>query len=107
MNDDHPYDAEIASISIEGFKSIEGIRDPSLRPINVLIGVNGSGKSNFIDVFSLLQAVRDEAVDVYIHRSGGVNRILHFGSKVTPKLKVAITCCGKSVVRIGPGGSRR
>jgi len=28
----------------------------SLRPLNVIIGANGSGKSNFLDAISLLQA---------------------------------------------------
>ena len=60
MNRDRPYHPEITSISIEGFKSIERIKDLPLRPINVLIGANGSGKSNFIGAFSLLQAERDE-----------------------------------------------
>ena len=65
---------QITSISIEGFKSIRRIRDLPLRPINVLIGANGSGKSNFVGVFTLLQAVRDDAVDRYIARAGGADR---------------------------------
>lgn len=90
---DHP---EITSISIEGFRSFECIRDLPLRPINVLIGANGSGKSNFICVFALLQAVRDDAVDRYILRVGGAERILHFGSKVTRQLKVAVMFGGEA-----------
>jgi AAA15 family ATPase/GTPase len=35
------------SITIKGFKSIAAIEDLRLRPINILIGANGSGKSNF------------------------------------------------------------
>ena len=70
MNEDHPHHPEITSISIEGFKSIRRIRDLPLRPINVLIGANGSGKSNFIGVFSLLQAQRDNTFDEYVERSG-------------------------------------
>ena len=90
MNEDHPYHPEITSISIEGFKSIERIQDLPLRPINVLIGANGSGKSNFIGAFSLLQAVRDDTVDEYVERSGGADRILHFGSKVSRAVQVGV-----------------
>ena len=36
-------------ISIEGFRSFRSLQDFELRNINVLIGANGSGKSNFID----------------------------------------------------------
>ena len=45
-------------ITIEGFKSIKRIERLRLGPINVLIGANGSGKSNFIEVFSFLCEVR-------------------------------------------------
>ncbi|MBK8097927.1 MAG: AAA family ATPase [Planctomycetes bacterium] len=38
------------AITIEGFKSIASIRDLPMRRMNVLIGANGSGKSNFLDV---------------------------------------------------------
>ena len=70
MSDDHRDHPEITSISIEGLKSIERIQDLPLRPINVLIGANGSGKSNFIGVFSLLQAERHNTVNEYVERSG-------------------------------------
>ena len=88
---DHP---EITSISIKGFKSFESIQDLRLRPINILIGANGSGKSNFIEVFSLLQAERDNLVGEYVARSGGANRLLHFGSKVTRAIQVGVTFHG-------------
>ena len=42
----------LESISIKGFKSIRDV-EVELRDINVLIGANGSGKSNFLEVFSL------------------------------------------------------
>ena len=44
------------NITIRGFKSIKAVEGLELNPINVLIGANGSGKSNFIEVFSLLRA---------------------------------------------------
>ena len=94
MNEDHPHHPEITSISIEGFKSIRRIRDLPLRPINVLIGANGSGKSNFIGAFSLLQAQRDNTADEYVERSGGADRILHFGSSVTRTVQVGVTFHG-------------
>jgi len=89
-----PPGPEITSISIAGFKSIERTGHLLLRPINVLIGANGSGKSNFIDAFSLLQAVRENALDAYVERSGGADRILHFGSKTTKKLMVTVAFHG-------------
>ena len=42
-------------ISIHGFKSIRHLHRLPLRPINVLIGANGSGKSNFMQAFRWLR----------------------------------------------------
>ena len=45
----------IEHITVQGFKSIKHLEELRLRPINVLIGANGSGKSNFIGVFAFLR----------------------------------------------------
>ena len=83
-------------ITIEGFKSIKRIERLSLNPINVLIGPNGSGKSNFIGVFSFLGAIRAGRLAEYVVRSGGANRILHFGAKATPKLRIHVSFGGEA-----------
>ncbi len=44
----------IQSISVRGFKGIKAIEDLELRRMNVLIGANGAGKSNFLGVFEML-----------------------------------------------------
>ena len=82
-------------ITIEGFRSIKRIERLSLDPINVLIGPNGSGKSNFIGVFSFLGAIRARRLAEYVVRSGGANRILHFGAKATPKLRIRASFAGQ------------
>ena len=76
----------VEKITIEGFKSIASA-EVELRPVNVLIGANGSGKSNFIGAFAFLQAIRAGRLQDYVARAGGAERILHFGSKVTEALK--------------------
>ena len=77
-------------ITVEGFKSIKRIERLRLASINVLIGANGSGKSNFVGAFSFLRALRSGRLREYVSRSGGADRILHFGSKVTPELGVHV-----------------
>lgn len=77
-------------ITIKGFRSIASIEKLSLRNINVIIGSNGSGKSNFIGVFSFLNAVREGRLKEYVGRAGGANSILHFGSKATPSLSIHV-----------------
>ena len=78
-------------ITVEGFKSIKSIEKMQLRPINVLIGPNGAGKSNFIGVFSFLNAIRLGGLRDYVMRSGGADRLLHYGSRTTPHLTVHIS----------------
>jgi predicted ATPase len=72
-------------IRVAGFKSI---RDQTLdlRPLNVLIGANGAGKSNFIEVFRLLHEIVSQNLQLFVARSGGADRLLHFGGKVTEEI---------------------
>lgn len=79
----------VDKIRIEGFKSISS-SEVELRPVNVLIGANGSGKSNFIGAFGFLQAIRAGQLQDYVARAGGAERILHFGTRVTERLRIHI-----------------
>ncbi len=71
------------SITIQGFKSIASIEKLPLRPINIVIGANGSGKSNFVGVFDFLHEIREGRLRDYVERAGGADKLLHFGSKST------------------------
>lgn len=42
-------------ISIQNYKSIKTLENFELKPVNILIGANNSGKSNFLDVFAFLR----------------------------------------------------
>ena len=89
-----PTRPELDSITIRGFKSIASIEELPLRPINLVVGPNGSGKSNFIGVFSFLHAIREGHLHDYVIKAGGADRVLHFGSKVTPNLEIHISFQG-------------
>ena len=78
-------------ITIEGFKSFRSLRDLELGEINVLIGANGSGKSNFIGAFEFLNAIRRVELRSYILKSGGASRLLHFGPEVTRQVHFFIS----------------
>ena len=80
----------IEHISVQGFKSIKHLDKLALRPINVLIGANGSGKSNFIGVFAFLQAIRAGNLRTMWLGAGGADRVLHFGTKMTEELKLHV-----------------
>ena len=78
-------------ITIEGFKSIASIQKLALRPANLVIGPNGSGKSNLIGAFGFLSEIREGRLRSYVTRSGGAEKLLHFGSKVTKAMKFDVS----------------
>ena len=69
-------------IEINGYKSIKNARI-DLAPINILIGANGSGKSNFISFFDFLSKLYNRKLNEYIALRGGDDKILHKGKKNT------------------------
>lgn len=75
---------QLSWMTIKGYKSIKKC-DISFGKINVLIGSNGAGKSNFISGFSLLQNILSKNLQVYVAQSG-VNALLYEGRKVTDEI---------------------
>lgn len=71
-------------IDIKGYKSIKDLH-LELKPINVLIGANGSGKSNFISFFNFLKTAYDSGLKSYV-AGRGIDTILHNGRKSTQSL---------------------
>lgn len=78
------------SIEIKGYKSIKDIR-VEFQPINILIGANGSGKSNFLSFFEFLNRLYEQKLTEYVALSGGEEKMLHKGSKVTGSIYSKIT----------------
>ena len=74
----------IKKISINGFKSIRELHEFELRDLNIIIGANGSGKSNFVQVFQLLMAMSGKKFQNFILENGGSDNFLHNGPKSSP-----------------------
>lgn len=75
----------INRIEIENFKSIQAM-DLELRPINVLIGANGAGKSNFIGFFKFVKHLFDRNLADYLADEAGAENVLYFGLKGSDSL---------------------
>lgn len=75
----------INRIKIEGYKSIKNL-DLELQPINILIGSNGVGKSNFLSFFKLVNNIYEKRLQNYVAKQGGADNLLHFGRKVTSNI---------------------
>lgn len=76
-------------MKIDGFKSIKSL-DLELDRLNVLIGANGSGKSNFIGIFHFLNQLVSQNLQIYVAQSGGADQILHFGRSETTSLDIEL-----------------
>jgi predicted ATPase len=70
----------IKHITLENYKSIKKL-DLELKPLNVLIGSNGAGKSNFISFFTFLKNIIKENLRGYVLDKGGQETFLYYGSK--------------------------
>jgi predicted ATPase len=76
---------KLHEFSIAGYKSIRD-QKVELRDLNILIGANGAGKSNFISAFRLLHDIIAGQLATHVARQGGANKLLHFGRRITPKM---------------------
>ena len=79
----------INRIEIAGYKSIKSLA-LDLRPVNILLGSNGVGKSNFISLFSLIRNIYDKNFQNYVQRKGGADSLLHFGKRHTSQIDLTI-----------------
>ncbi len=86
-------DKPLRSISLSGFRSIQEVSALELNPgLNVLIGGNGAGKSNFISFFQMIGEMMDEnrGLQNYIARKGGADALLFRGAETTEKLRAVL-----------------
>jgi len=72
---------KIKNITIRNFKSIRNLDKFELNDINILIGANGAGKSNFISFLKLLREISKNNLQNFVAQNAGANRLLHFGRK--------------------------
>lgn len=85
-----PQKTTIRTVKVSGYKSLRQ-SEIELTSLNVLIGANGAGKSNFASLFDFLAASLDAKMDGYVGRNGGPNSILFQGARATDELAVALT----------------
>ncbi|WP_370945914.1 AAA family ATPase [Amycolatopsis sp. cg5] len=66
----------LKEIQIEGFTSIRSAT-VRLGQLNVLVGANGAGKSNFIQALGLLGRIVAEELNYFVNLNGGASALLH------------------------------
>ena len=91
----------LTRISIDGFRSIQSAQ-VELKPLNVFIGANGSGKSNLISFLQLLRFAAGGGLQQFVQTRGPASALLHFGPKLSPEVCAAIeieTAAGRNEYR--------
>lgn len=81
-------------VHIKGFKSIRDAK-VELQPINIFIGANGAGKSNFLSFFEFLGRVYNQSLTEYVALNGGVSKILHNGFVESEEISMHISFAKK------------
>ncbi len=91
--------ARVTRIDIEGFRVIDKL-SLELRPLNVLIGENGSGKSTVLEAFELIRKAATMSGDQFIsdlhNLHGGVRMFRGGGPGLVRRLKVGLHVDGSA-----------
>ena len=78
----------LKQIKIDGFKSIRNLDELTLGNLNILIGANGAGKTNFISVFQFLNEIVEKNLQNFVRIAGGANALLYLGQKTTKEITI-------------------
>ena len=78
-------------LTVRGFKSIRALEDFELRSLNILIGANGTGKSNLLALFNMLSHLSRKRLQFFIKNEGGPDALLFGGRRRTSKLEAGLS----------------
>ena len=73
--------SKLVRIKIFGYKSLGADARPielELNDLNIIIGANGVGKSNFISFFQMLANMMIGALQIYVGKNGSSESLLQF-----------------------------
>ena len=87
---------KIDRLTIKGFKSIRDLSNFSLGDINVVVGANGAGKSNFVQMFRMVREMVRKDFQKFIATHGGAAAFLHNGLKATKSIEAEFDLGGES-----------
>lgn len=75
--------SQLDRLDIRGFKSIRAVEDFEPRNLNILIGQNGAGKTNFIEMFRMLACMVERRLQSFVTEQDGPDTLLFGGRKRT------------------------
>lgn len=68
----------LSKLVISHYKSLENIKLENIQPITVLVGCNGAGKSNLVDVLRFLRDAVSQGLDHAVSTRGGIGLIRQY-----------------------------
>lgn len=91
----------ITRIKVSNFKSFDAL-EVDLRPLNVVVGGNASGKSNFLEIFKFLRDIGAHGLENAVSLQGGVEYLsnLRMGASQPVDLEVHANVGGALVYRL-------
>lgn len=98
---------DLDRLTVRGFTSIRALEDFRLGALNVLIGPNGGGKSNFIALFAMAAALARGRLQAFTAQHDGADALLFGGRKRTGTLAVELAFRGCAYrFSLAPAGNR-
>jgi predicted ATPase len=79
----------ITSLQVSGFRSLEDV-DVPLGPMTVLVGPNGSGKTNVLNVLRFLATTVRFDLEAALERWGGYDRVLRQSDPPARQVKIGV-----------------
>jgi predicted ATPase len=79
----------LRTLHVEGFRSFKAL-DVELGRVTVLIGANGSGKSNLLSLLKMVPLLRTQSLRRFVGEAGGAASLLHYGPKVTKEISLRL-----------------
>ena len=88
----------LSQVDIQGFKSFAQDKRVAidLKPLNVLIGANGAGKSNFLSLFQLVQYFSKQPLNSIVSMTANPGDYLFYGAKQSSEFSAALTFCDEN-----------
>lgn len=85
---------KLEKISVRGYRRLRDV-ELEMRPLLVIIGANGAGKTSFLDLLSLIAASAGGNLQDKLQRQGGLSKILTRGKAENLEIALAMQVPGK------------
>lgn len=80
----------ITRLKVSNFKSFDEL-NLELRPLNIVVGANAAGKSNFLEIFRFLRDLAESGLENAVSLQGGIGYLANLKSSSSRPISVQVT----------------